>query len=46
VTFDVLSTGKYGDTVVGVVSAVAKQALLVNGAGSPSTGSTSPAPPP
>ena len=33
VTFDVLSTGKYGDTIVGVVSPVAKQAVLVNGAG-------------
>ncbi|HTO12449.1 MAG TPA: copper chaperone PCu(A)C [Candidatus Binatia bacterium] len=33
VSFDVLSTGKYGDTIVGVVSAVAKQAALVDGAG-------------
>lgn len=37
VTFDVLSTGKYGDTIVGVVSPVAKQALLVNGTGGPVT---------
>jgi copper(I)-binding protein len=35
VTLDVLSTGKYGDTIVGVVSPVAKQALLVNGTGGP-----------
>lgn len=35
VTFDVLSTGKYGDTIVGVVSPIAKQALLVNGARGP-----------
>jgi copper(I)-binding protein len=33
VTFDVLSTGKYGDTIVGVVSPVAKQAALLNGTG-------------
>ena len=35
VTFDVLSTGKYGDTLVGVASPVAKQAALINGTGSP-----------
>ncbi len=35
VTFDVVSTGKYGDTVTGVVSPVAKQATLVNGTGGP-----------
>lgn len=33
VTFDVVSTGKYGDTIVGVVSPLAKQAALVNGTG-------------
>jgi copper(I)-binding protein len=37
VTFDVVSTGKYGDTLTGVVSAVAKQAQLVNGTGGPVT---------
>ena len=37
VTCDVLSTGKYGDTIVGVASAVAGQAVLVNGAGGPVT---------
>ena len=37
VTFDVLSTGKFGDTIVGVVSPIAKQALLVNGPGAPLT---------
>ena len=35
VTFDVVSTGAYGDTIVGVTSPVAKQAVLVNGAGGP-----------
>jgi copper(I)-binding protein len=35
VTFDVVSTGAFGDTLVGVASPVAKQALLVNGAGGP-----------
>ena len=37
VTFDVVSTGAYGDTIVGVASPVAKQAVLVNGAGGPVT---------
>ena len=37
VSFDVLSTGKYGDTIVGVVSPIAKQAVLVNGPGGPIT---------
>ena len=35
VTFDIVSTGAYGDTIVGVVSTVAKQAVLVNGSGGP-----------
>ena len=35
VTFDVVSTGAYGDTIVGVASPVAKQAVLVNGTGGP-----------
>ena len=35
VTFDVVSSGKYGDVVTGVVSPVAQQAALVNGAGAP-----------
>ena len=37
VTFDVLSTGKFGDTIVGVVSPIAKQAALVDGPGAPVT---------
>ena len=35
VTFDVLSTGKYGDTLLGVASPVAKQAALINSTGGP-----------
>ena len=35
VTFDLVSTGAYGDTIVGVASPVAKQAVLVDGAGGP-----------
>jgi copper(I)-binding protein len=35
VTFDIVSTGAFGDTIVGVVSPVAKQAALVTGAGGP-----------
>jgi copper(I)-binding protein len=35
VTFDVASTGKFGDVLVGVTTPVAKQARLVNGAGRP-----------
>ena len=37
VTFDVASTGKYGDALVGVSSPVARQARLVSGAGAPVT---------
>ena len=35
VTFDIVSTGAFGDTIVGVVSPVAKQAALVTAAGGP-----------
>ena len=35
VTFDVVSSGKYGDVLTGVVSPVAQQAALVNGSGAP-----------
>jgi copper(I)-binding protein len=37
VTFDVSSSGKYGDVLVGVSSPVARQARLVSGAGAPIT---------
>jgi copper(I)-binding protein len=37
VTFDIVSTGAFGDTIVGVVSPVAKQAAVVTGAGGPVT---------
>ena len=33
VTFDVVSSGKYGDTITGVVAPLAKQAVLVRGGG-------------
>jgi copper(I)-binding protein len=35
VTFDVASTGKYGDVIVGVTTPVAREARLVNGTGAP-----------
>lgn len=35
VTFDVASSGKFGDVLVGVTTLVAKQAVLVNGKGGP-----------
>ena len=35
VTFDVVSSGKFGDIIVGVASPVAKQAALLDGAGGP-----------
>lgn len=35
VTFDVVSTGKYGDVIVGVTTPVAGEARLVNGGGGP-----------
>jgi copper(I)-binding protein len=35
VFFDVVSTGKYGDSVVGVTTPVARQAQLVDAAGAP-----------
>ena len=35
VTFDVVSTGMFGDTIVGVASPVAKQAALIDGARGP-----------
>ena len=35
VTFDVVSTGAFGDTILGVSSPVAQEAALVNAAGAP-----------
>ena len=35
VSFDVVSTGKYGDVLVGVTTPVAGQAVLVDGAAAP-----------
>jgi copper(I)-binding protein len=35
VTFDVVSSGKYGDTITGVAAPVASQAVLVRGRGGP-----------
>ena len=35
VTFDVVSSGKYGDVIVGVATPVAKQASLVNAGSGP-----------
>ena len=35
VTFDVVSSGKYGDVIVSVTTPLARQAQLVNGRGAP-----------
>jgi copper(I)-binding protein len=35
VSFEVISTGKYGDVITGLSTPVARQAQLVDGAGSP-----------
>jgi copper(I)-binding protein len=35
VSFEVISTGKFGDVITGVTTPVAKQAQLVNGTGGP-----------
>jgi copper(I)-binding protein len=35
VTFDVVSTGKYGDVIVGVTTPIARQATLLDAAGRP-----------
>jgi copper(I)-binding protein len=37
VYFDVSSTGKFGDVILAIAAPVAKQALLVDGAGAPLT---------
>jgi copper(I)-binding protein len=37
VLFDIVSTGKFGDVIVGTAAPVAKQAQLVDGSGAPLT---------